>query len=134
MPRKSAASLSIISGKRTRPYLRPPASLGKVEREVWKTIVTDCPAEHFSACDGALLAQYCRVAVQAEQAEAALASQGMVAGGHPNPWLKIQAECTKQLCSLSMRLRISPQARMRREQTGLRGPGPSAYETMEDDE
>ena len=51
--------------------------------------------------------------------------------GRPNPWLTVAEKCDRALVALSMRLRISPQARMRRETTAAKGPSISPYDVME---
>jgi hypothetical protein len=42
-------------------------------------------------------------------------------GGRVNPMLVVAEKCDRALVALSMRLRISPQARMRRETTVPKG-------------
>ena len=58
--------------------------------------------------------------ILAQQAAAALEREGAVIGGRVNPWVSAGA-ADKALVALSMRLRISPQARLRRETTGAEG-------------
>jgi hypothetical protein len=53
-----------------------------------------------------------------------------VVGGRVNPWLVVAEKCDKTLVALSMRLRISPHARMRRETTVPKGPPASVYDLM----
>ena len=64
-------------------------------------------------------------------AAAALQSDGPVIGGRPSPWLIVAEKCDRALVALSMRLRISPQARMRREGSVPKGPPASPYEMMD---
>jgi hypothetical protein len=68
----------------------------------------------------------------AGRAAAALEREGAVIGGRPNPWLVVAEKCDRALVALSMRLRISPQARLRRETTAPKGPPASVYTPMQD--
>jgi phage terminase small subunit len=77
-----------------------------------------------------LLVRYCENAVLARRAAAALTSEGPVVAGRTNPWLVVAEKCDRALVALSMRLRISPQARMRRETTVPKGPPASIYDLM----
>ena len=98
--------------------------------EVWRQIVLACDQKHFQASDAPLLARYCQNVVLARSAAAALATEGPVIGGRPSPWLVVAEKCDRALVALSMRLRISPQARMRREGTTPKGPPASIYAMM----
>ena len=134
MPRRSAAELSVVrvNGGGTR--LRPPPELDDEEREVWLQLVGACKTDHFLSSDVPLLARYCEAVVLARRAAGALRSEGAVVAGRPNPWIHIQEKQIRALTALSMRLRVSPQARLRRETTGPRGPAPSTYDLMGDDD
>jgi phage terminase small subunit len=96
---------------------------------VWTKIVTACDAKHFQQSDGPLLARYCQNVVLARRAAEALTTEGAVLAGRPNPWLTVAEKCDRALVALSMRLRISPQARMRPETTKAKHPG-SVYDLM----
>jgi hypothetical protein len=63
------------------------------------------------------------------RAAEALTTEGAVLAGRPNPWLTVAEKCDGALVALSMRLRISPQARMRPETTKAKHPG-SVYDLM----
>jgi phage terminase small subunit len=132
MPRRSAADLAVVRGGAGFGRLRPSSELGENEVQVWKQVVGACDPKHFVASDAPLLARYCENVVLARKAAAALAEQGPVMHGRVNPMLVVAEKCDRALVALSMRLRISPQARMRRETTGRKGPAPSAYELMRD--
>jgi P27 family predicted phage terminase small subunit len=132
MPRRSAADLAVVRPEGGGTRLRPPADLGAEEKEIWREVVGSCRSDHFEKCDGPLLVRYCENAVLARRAAAALTSEGAVVAGRTNPWLVVAEKADRALVALSMRLRISPQARMRREGTAQKGPGPSAYELMRD--
>jgi phage terminase small subunit len=133
MPRKSAASLAVVQSAGFG-RLRAPAELSEEERLVWTEIAGACDAKHFERSDAPLLIRYCQNVVLGRRAAAALTSEGAVIGGRPNPWLVVSEKCDRALVALSMRLRISPQARLRREVTAPKGPPASAYEMMSDDD
>jgi P27 family predicted phage terminase small subunit len=132
MPKRSAADLAVVRLEGGFNRLRPPAELGEAEREIWREVVGSCRPDHFQKCDAPLLVRYVENVVLARRAAAALASDGPVVHGRVNPMLVVAEKCDRALVALSMRLRISPQARMRREGTAQKGPGPSAYELMRD--
>jgi P27 family predicted phage terminase small subunit len=132
MPRRSAADLAVVRPDGGFNRLRPPATLGEDEKEIWREVVGSCRSDHFQKCDAPLLVRYCENVVLARRAAAALTSEGPIVHGRVNPMLVVAEKCDRALVALSMRLRISPQARMRREGTAQKGPGPSTYELMRD--
>jgi len=132
MPRRSAADLAVVRPSGDFSRLRPPADLGAEEKEIWREIVGSCRADHFQPCDRPLLVRYVENVVLARRAAAALTREGPVVAGRTNPWLIVGEKTDRALVALSMRLRISPQARMRREGTAQKGPGPSTYELLRD--
>jgi P27 family predicted phage terminase small subunit len=139
MPRRSAADLAVVRPDDGFARLRPPPDLGKDEKDVWRQIVLTCDQAHFQQSDAPLLVRYCENVVLARRAADALNREGAVIAGRPNPWLVVAEKCDRALVALSMRLRLSPQARMRREGTVPKGPPASVYELMrgadaEDDE
>jgi phage terminase small subunit len=111
MPRKSAASLSVVSLDTGPTRLRPPASLSEVERSIFIDVVTNCRANHFQASDMPLLCRYVESAALADLAAGELRRDGPVVGGRPSPWITVQEKAVRALVALSMRLRLSPQAR-----------------------
>ena len=133
MPRRSSADLAVMrpSGGFTR--LRPPAELGAAEAEVWRHIVLCCDQKHFQQSDTPLLTRYVQNVVLGRRAAAALAAEGPVIGGRPSPWLVVAEKVDRALVALSMRLRISPQARMRREGTAPKDGPASIYALMRED-
>jgi P27 family predicted phage terminase small subunit len=130
--RRSAADRAVIRPASGFGRLRPPPDLGKDEQEVWRKIVLTCDAEHFQQSDAPLLVRYCANVVLARRAAEALTTEGAVIGGRPNPWLVVAEKCDRALVALSMRLRISPQARLRREGSVPKGPPASVYQLMQD--
>jgi P27 family predicted phage terminase small subunit len=130
MPRKSAASLAVVRVDASVSRLRPPAELGEEEQQIWQVIVGTCDSKHFMRSDAPLLARYCEAVVLARRAAAALTSEGPVIAGRTNPWLTVQEKAVRAMVSLSMRLRISPQAR--RETPAVKSPPGSVYDLLED--
>ena len=125
MPRKSAAA-KVIPLNTTQ--LRPPASLPATERELFASIVAASKPEHFQASDTALLVQYVSNIVLNERAHDELRSEPLV-GGKPSPWLTVAEKTNRAVVALSLRLRLSPQARAPNTPT-KREAAPSAYDVM----
>jgi phage terminase small subunit len=130
MPRRSSAELAVVNVDGGFKRIRPPAQLGEAECDIWRDIVLACDAKHFQASDAPLLVRYCQNVVLAGQAAAALTSEGPVVAGRVNPWLVVAEKADRALVALSMRLRISPQARLRRETAVPKDHGGSVYEIM----
>jgi hypothetical protein len=76
----------------------------------------------FRPSDAPLLVRYVQDVVLAGRAAAALEREGAVIGGRPNPWLIVAEKCDRALVALSMRLRVSPQARLRADGMAVKGP------------
>ena len=129
MPRKSQASLSMVSIDARQSRLRPPASLSDSERAAFTDIVSTTKANHFVASDLTLLCRYAEATVLAEQAALHLRQEGPVIAGRVSPWITVQEKAVRALVSLSMRLRLSPQARAPNNPTRPQ-PTTSHYERM----
>jgi phage terminase small subunit len=129
MPRKSAASLSVIpiDGRSSR--LRPPASLSEAERIAFVDLVSACKPDHFQDSDLPLVCRYVEASVLAEQAATQLRLEGPVVAGRVSPWVTIQEKAVRALVALSMRLRVSPQARAPNNPSRPAAPA-SHYEKM----
>ncbi len=107
----------------------------EAERKVFVTIVAACKPTHFQTSDVPLLCRYVEACVLAEQAGNHLRDEGAVVNGKASPWLVVQEKSVRAMTALSMRLRLSPQARAPNVTT-RRQPTMSHYERMrlEDDE
>jgi hypothetical protein len=70
------------------------------------------------------LCRYCEATALAQRAEAAIAASGAVIEVAGSPWLPIWVQATKVLQGLSLRLRLSPQARQPNNPTR---PQPASY-------
>jgi hypothetical protein len=127
MPRKSAASKIIPLDTRA-VRLRPPPNLPAPERELFAAIVSASSLQHFQSSDLPLLVQYVANVVLNERAHDELRSAPLV-GGRPSPWLTVAEKTNRAVVALSLRLRLSPQARAPNTPT-KREAVPSAYDVM----
>jgi phage terminase small subunit len=116
MPRRSSASLSVLTTGATPPRLRPPSDLSGKTREVFLDTVASVKPGHFQPSDLPLLVEFCRAVALASEADAALAVEGAVIaserGPKVNPWVTVQEKAQRAIIALSHRLRLSPQGRM----------------------
>ena len=108
--RKSAAALAVTPPSPRANRLRPPLSLAETEASLFKQIIAHCSYDHFQPSDLPLLTRYCESSILAERAAAEL-REAPVIGGKPSPWLYVREKSVRDLVALSMRLRLSPQAR-----------------------
>jgi hypothetical protein len=128
--RKSAASLATprLDGRPAR--LRPPASLSEPERRVFLDLVGACDARHFVPSDLPLLRRYVEAVALGDLAAQELRG-GAVVAGRVSPWVIVQEKSVRAMGLLSLRLRLSPQARIR---TAKPAGQVSAYEQLGDDD
>jgi phage terminase small subunit len=124
MPRKSAAELSVIPTEGRSNIFHPPASLSQIERAVFVDLISSVDGKHFRQSDVPLICRYVEAVVLAEEAAAHL-RKGAVVNGKASPWITVQEKAVRAMVALSMRLRLSPQARLTR-QTASR-PEPTSY-------
>ena len=110
MPRKSSAELSVISIDARESRLRPPEALGERERQLFVDLVAGSKASHFQATDLPLFPGILNCLLP-KTAAGHLRDEGPVIGGRTSPWVNVLEKATKGLVALSMRLRLSPQAR-----------------------
>lgn len=128
MPRKSAASLNVVAVDSRSVRLRPPPDLPQPERDLFVALVAANPPAHFRDSDLPLLVQYCTASILNDRAAAELRAAPIV-DGRPSPWLAIFEKTNRAMLGLSMRLRLSPQARQANNPTRPTPPV-SAYEKM----
>jgi hypothetical protein len=127
MPRKPpTAKIIQLDTRATR--LRPPANLPAPERELFAALVAANPPSHFTTSDAPLLVQYVANVVLNERAHDELRAAPLV-GGRPSPWLTVAEKTNRAAVALSLRLRLSPQARAPNTPTRREAP-PSAYDVM----
>jgi hypothetical protein len=107
--------------------LRPPADLSPEAKAVFVEVVVNSNPEHFQAADLPLLCVYAEAVVQA-RACAKLIREG--AG--TDLVIKQQRNALSAVFQLSMRLRVSPQARQVRKSLGsnTRAPSVSYYDRL----
>jgi phage terminase small subunit len=85
--------------------------LSEAERTIFLDLVTSCSPRHFQQSDMPLLVRYCETATLADQAAEHIRQEGAVVAGRLSPWVTAQEKAIRALTALSMRLRLSPQAR-----------------------
>src|SRR5262245_16618063 len=111
--------------------LRPPASLGTLEKQVFVDLITRCPAGQFRESDLPLLCRWAEATVLAERAAAEMAAGSLVtADGRVSPWVSIHERATKSLIALALRLRLGPQSRADKAPKTLPAASLSYYERM----
>jgi hypothetical protein len=110
MPRKSSEALRVVSVDARDVRLSPPTSLSTPERDLFADLVATNKPEHFRSSDLPLMCRYVEACIMAERAAEEL-RQKPVVNGKPSPWLVIQEKNVRAMIALSMRLRLSPQAR-----------------------
>jgi hypothetical protein len=106
MPRKSAAAANFAAIPGTPPpRLRPPAELSAEERKIFTDLVAASKPTHFQPSDAPLLVAYVRsIAMERSAAKA-------IHAGKDRQALSRWTQATKTMYALSLRLRLSPQAR-----------------------
>jgi phage terminase small subunit len=107
--------------------LRPPADLCPEAKAVFVEVVTNSREGHFQAVDAPLLAVYCEAVVQARTTAKIIRE-----GGGSDLVVKQQRNALSACFQLSMRLRISPQARQPHMSKGsnTRPPSVSYYDRL----
>ena len=136
MPRRSAASLSVVSIGASSPKLRAPARLSEREAQIFRTIVAACDARHFTAADEPLLSRFVEAVAMAEDAADHLRAEGAVVMDKASPWIAIQEKVGRAIAAFAPKLRLSPQSRYDAATAGRRAAGPavSPYDIGGDDD
>jgi phage terminase small subunit len=120
--------------KRPVPTAPPPvpAGLSAEEERILQQLLASVDSDHFAASDLPLLVAYCQAVAQHDRAVQALRTQGDVTdSGRPSPWITVQEKAVRAMTALSMRLRLSPQARREKAQLPRH---PVWYETRRQEE
>src|SRR5262245_46987542 len=112
MPRKSFAASLVVPVDGGPPRIKPPPTLSPPEAQRFAELVAATARGHFRVSDIPLLARYCEAAVLAAEAARQLNEHGAVIDGRPSGWLIVQEKSVRALTALSLRLRLSPQARL----------------------
>jgi phage terminase small subunit len=125
MPRQSAAAGVFPLAHASPPLPQPSPDLAPEAAGVFRELVAAAPCRHFRVSDAPVIEAYCTAVAQARQAERELQTGGPVtATGRVSPWVRIRNDAAKTIASLSMRLRLCPQARLSSRDVG-RHPPPS---------
>jgi hypothetical protein len=106
--RKSAAARAVSGPEDPETRLEPPRSLSVAERKLFVDLVSSVVPEHFVHCDLPLVCAYVRAIALEERAAAQL--RKTPADGK---WLAVWEKAQRAMVALSLRLRLSPQARVR---------------------
>jgi hypothetical protein len=106
MPRRSAASLSVLPVDGGPAALKPPSSLSAEERAAFTALVDAVDRKHFRLSDLPLLSAYARAICLEARAAEELRADPLHAR-----WLSVWEKSNRVVVALSMRLRLSPQSR-----------------------
>ena len=130
--RKSAASLSVVTGPVSVQRPEPPADLTPEQSDEWWSVVEALPADWFPRETHGLLAQYCRHVVtarrvaqliQATEAEAELDLAQL------DQLYKMQEREGRAMSSLATRMRITQQALVDKRTDKGKGPTKKPWES-----
>jgi hypothetical protein len=101
---------------------------------VFRSIVSTTDARHFVPSDLPVLCAFVEAVVLARRAAHELRAGGLVVGGKTTPWLVAREKAVREITSLSLRLRLCPQARQDPKSAHRRAHGApaSAYDLLED--
>ena len=110
-----------------RARLRPPADLSPEAKAVFIDVVVNSNPEHFQPADLPLLCVYAEAVVQARDC-----AKQVREGQATDTVIKAQRNALSAIFQLSMRLRVSPQARQVRKSLGsnTRPPSVSYYDRL----
>ena len=114
MPKKSAASLSVVPIGTAVHRLSAPPSMLKEEVAVWDGVVQTKPADWFQADSAPILAEYCRAVVMADRLaymiEAALMGDNED-GPSLKDLLKMRDAESRRVVTCGTKLRLTQQSR-----------------------
>jgi len=94
----------------------PPAGLSAEEESIFQQLLASVDAGHFAPSDLPLLVAYVQAIAQHDYAVRQMREEGAVVGGKVSPWIVVQEKAQRAMVALSMRLRLSPQARREKAQ------------------
>ena len=124
-----ARKMSAQTPKET-PKRVPPATLGLLGQELWKSIVAQYPEDYFLAGDWPLLHAYCAEWDRHERAQARLLEEGEVietstGAIKKNPWHDVLIASNASLGMLAVKLRLSVNSREKNSKAAVAGKRPS---------
>ena len=116
MPRESLASLTttpVVDVARLR--LLPRSELSPDVQRAFSAIVGSAAPDHFREPDRLMVEQLAQALVIQRQAAEALAEQGLLVDGKPNPLIRVVREQARLVASLLTKLRLTVQARVSKD-------------------
>jgi phage terminase small subunit len=93
-----------------------PAGLSDQEERILQQLLASVDGDHLAASDLPLLISYVQAIAQHDRAVQAIRREGDVVDGKANPWIVVLEKAQRAMVALSMRLRLSPQARREKAQ------------------
>jgi P27 family predicted phage terminase small subunit len=117
--RKSDKHLNVIGPAEKRP--KPRYGMTQRARNLWTEIVNNLPPTHFRKGDYPLLRAYCEAEELHYKATKAINKEGAVIQGKvvkQNPWVAIQTQTAHTMSQLATKLRLCPNSRITRDQSG----------------
>ena len=122
MPRKSAASLTVVPGF-SDARIEPPSHLDEDEAAIWHAIVDSLPADYFRPGDAPLLAAFCTASVFYERARSDLKERGLSimddrGRESVNPAHQILTSQASAMAQMAVKLRLCPSARYSERKAG----------------
>lgn len=112
MPRRSAASLSLVPPGQPIPLARVPVGLSEGEAALWVEVVESKPADWFGADSLPVLREYVRAAVMCDTLATVVADT--IKRGDPDEIksvLDIRDKESRRSVSLATKLRLTPQSK-----------------------
>jgi hypothetical protein len=119
MPRKSAASLTVVSSieeRRTR--VPAPGHLPAPVRAIFDEVTASVSTVHLRRCDSPLIEALAVAIHNNRQATAAIEREGLIVDGRVNAHIGVVDRTSKLIASLSVKLRLTPTGRLDRKVAG----------------
>jgi phage terminase small subunit len=113
--KESAAALSVIPLVERVARLQPPASLSEGEASLFRQIVAQCSADHFTPSDTPLLVAYCQAVLLSRYAFKQVSEDGAA--------FQIWQQAARTLATLATKLRLCPHSRTDPKIVGRRSRG-----------
>jgi phage terminase small subunit len=119
MPRKSAASLTVVSSlDERRSRVSAPGHLPAEVRAVFDEITSSVSTRHLRECDSPVIAALAAAIHANREAMNAIAREGLLVDGHVNAHVAVLNTTSKLIASLSVKLRLTPTGRLDRKVAG----------------
>lgn len=123
--RKSAAALSVVTDFERVERLKPPVGLSEGEQALFRQVIAECAADHFTASDAPLLVAYVQSVLLSRWAFKEL--------GEDRENYRVWQQAARTMATLATKLRLCPHSRTDPKTIARRagGIGISAYDTMD---